>query len=170
GGTHLNDVVVLQPMFISGELVALLAVMAHWQDIGGMVPGSLSGTAVDIFQEGVRIPAIRVARDGNLVPELADLLFANVRAPDDRRGDLAAMTGACRVAEGKVGRIIERWSLATFMAAAAALLDRAEARMRAAINKLSPGTYSYETYLDHAGGNDPTPLALRLPPTRGDGA
>src|SRR5262249_26381195 len=107
GGTHLNDVVVLQPMFISGELVALLAVMAHWHAIGGMVPGSRSGNAVDIFQEGVRIPAIRVARGGNLVPELADLLFANVRAPDDRRGDLAAMTGACRVAEGKVGRIIE---------------------------------------------------------------
>lgn len=169
GGTHLNDVVVLHPMFHDGKLIALLAVMAHWQDIGGMVPGSLSGNATEIFQEGVRIPALRVARGGRLIPEIADLLFANVRAPDDRRGDLAAMSGACRVAEEKVARIVARWSLATYTAAAGALLDRAEARMRAAIRKLPEGTYSYEAYLDHAGGNDPNPLALRLALTIADG-
>lgn len=162
GGTHLNDVVVIQPMFAGRQLIALLAVMAHWQDIGGMVPGSLSGTATEIFQEGVRIPAIRAARAGRLIPEVADLLFANVRAPDDRRGDLAAMSGACRIAEEKVGRLVARWSPDTFRTVAAALLDRAEMRMRRAIEKLPEGSYSYETYLDHTGGSDPTPLALRL--------
>jgi N-methylhydantoinase B len=162
GGTHLNDVVVLHPMLMEGRLIALLAVMAHWQDIGGMVPGSLSGNATEIYQEGVRIPAIRVARGGKLVAEIAELLFANVRAPDDRQGDLNAMSGACRIAEGKVGRLIARWSVATFQQAAAALLDRAEVRMRAAIARLPEGSYPYETYLDHAGGGDPTPLALRV--------
>jgi Hydantoinase B/oxoprolinase len=78
--------------------------MAHWQDVGGMVPGSLSGGATEIYQEGIRIPAIRIARDGELVP-VAELMLANMRGPDDRRGDLSAMEGACRIAEGKIRRV-----------------------------------------------------------------
>ena len=66
GGTHLNDVVLVMPVFVGGVLLALVGVMAHWQDIGGMVPGSLAGTATEIFQEGVRIPALRVARRGDI--------------------------------------------------------------------------------------------------------
>lgn len=162
GGTHLNDVVLLHPMFRQGRPVALLGVMAHWQDVGGMVPGSLSGGATEIYQEGLRIPAVRIARNGRLVPEIADLMFANMRGPDDRRGDLAAMGGACRIAEGKIQRMIERWSGATFAEASGMLLDRAEARMRAAIGRLPAGDYAYETYLDHVGGSDARPLPLRV--------
>ena len=92
-----------------------------------MVPGSLSGGATEIYQEGIRIPAIRIARDGKLVPEVAEPMFANMRGADDRRGDLSAMEGACRIAEGKVRRIIERWGGATFAEASDLLLDRAEA-------------------------------------------
>ena len=113
GGTHLNDVVLIHPMFIENRPVVQLGVMAHWQDVGGMVPGSLSGGATEIYQEGIRIPAIRIARDGKLVPEVAELMLANMREPDDRRGDLSAMEGACRIAEGKIRRIIERWGGAT---------------------------------------------------------
>jgi N-methylhydantoinase B len=170
GGTHLNDIVLIHPLFRQGRVVALLGVMAHWQDVGGMVPGSLSGGATEIYQEGLRIPALRIARGGELVPEIADLMFTNMRAPDDRRGDLAAMEGACRIAEGKIRRMIERWGDTTFADASAVLLDRAEARMRAAIGKLPAGNYSYETYLDHVGGNDARPLPLRVTLGIGDGA
>jgi len=162
GGTHLNDVVLIHPMFRENRLVALLGVMAHWQDVGGMVPGSLSGGATEIYQEGVRIPAVRIARDGKVVPEITELMFANMRGPDDRRGDLASMEGACSIAEGKIQRVIDRWSSATFVAASDILLDRAEARMRTAISQLPAGSYPYETYLDHVGGSDARPLPLRL--------
>ena len=169
GGTHLNDVVLIHPIFVQGRLFALLGVMAHWQDVGGMVPGSLSGGATEIYQEGLRIPAIRIASGGVLVPEIAELMFANMRAPDDRRGDLNAMEGACRIAEGKLGGMVARWGTATLAQTAAILLDRAEARMRAAIRQLPPGDYSYETYLDHVGGGDARPLPLRVKLTVSDG-
>lgn len=162
GGTHLNDVVLIHPMFREGRPVALLGVMAHWQDVGGMVPGSLSGGATEIYQEGLRIPAVRIARDDKLIPEIAELMFANMRGPEDRRGDLSAMAGACRIAEGKIQRMIERWGGATFAEASGMLLDRAEARMRAAIRQLPAGAYAYEAYLDHVGGTDARPLPLRL--------
>lgn len=162
GGTHLNDVVVLHPVFVGERLLALLGVMAHWQDVGGMVPGSLSGGATEIYQEGIRIPAIRIAREGTIVPEISDLVFSNMRLPDDRRGDFNAMEGACRIAEAKLARMTGRWGVDTFVDAAAILLDRAEARMRAEIAKLPDGDYAYETYLDHVGGGDTRPLPLRV--------
>jgi len=162
GGTHLNDVVLIHPVFDGGKLTVLLGVMAHWQDVGGMVPGSLSGGATEIYQEGLRIPAIRIARGGALIPDVAELMFSNMRGPDDRRGDLAAMQGACRMAETKLRRMMGRWGAETVSHAAVTLLDRAEQRMRSAIAQLPKGSYSYETYLDHVGGRDARPLPLRL--------
>ena len=124
-----------------GRRSALVGVMAHWQDIGGMVRGSLSGTATEIFQEGVRIPPIRIARGGVLVEEVLDLLFANVREPADRRGDLNAMEGACRLGEAKLKALAARRGAAVVSEAMATLLDRAERRMRAAIAELPDGVY-----------------------------
>ncbi|MGQ0663048.1 MAG: hydantoinase B/oxoprolinase family protein [Pseudomonadota bacterium] len=161
GGTHLNDVALIHPVFVAGRRLALLGVMAHWQDIGGMVPGSLSGMATEIFQEGVRIPAIRIGRRGELQGEALDLLFANVRAPDDRRGDLEAMAGAARIADGKLTALVARWGAETVADAVAALLDRAEARMREAIRRIPDGDYVTEAYLDHA-GTSPEPLLLKV--------
>lgn len=161
GGTHLNDVALIHPVFVGSEPLALLGVMAHWQDIGGMVPGSLAGTARDIFQEGVRIPALRIARRGEAAREVLDLLLANVRGPADRRGDLQAMQGACRVAEAKLGRLLARWGAATLRSAMTALLDRAEARMREAIARVPDGDYPYESYLDHS-GTSPEPILLKV--------
>lgn len=161
GGTHLNDVALVHPVFIGPDLLALVGVMAHWQDVGGMVPGSLAGTATEIFQEGVRIPAVRIARRGEPLRDVLDLLFANVRAPADRRGDLQAMQGACRIAEGRLRGLVTRWTRDGLAAAMAALLDRAEARMRTAIRQVPDGSYVHESYLDHS-GNSPEPLLVRV--------
>jgi N-methylhydantoinase B len=161
GGSHLNDVGLFHPVFLEGKLLAFIAVMAHWQDVGGMVPGSLSGTATEIFQEGIRVPAIRIARGGELTPEVMQLLLANVRQPEDRLGDLRAQEGACRVAERRLLAMARRWGEATIAEALEALLERAEARMRAAIGQLPDGVYHYETYLDNSGPS-PEPLRLRL--------
>lgn len=161
GGAHLNDIALYYPVFHGDTQIALIGVMAHWQDIGGMVPGSLSGTATEIYQEGVRIPGLRIQRRGVAIEEVTDLLFANVRQPDERRGDLRAMIGACRIAERRLAGLTERWGMKVTKAGIDALLNRAEARMRAAIQQVPDGTYDYETHLDNTGGS-PEPLLLKL--------
>jgi N-methylhydantoinase B len=161
GGSHLNDVGLFYPVFRDGRPLAIVGVMAHWQDIGGMVPGSLSGNAKDIYQEGIRIPSLRIARRGVWLTEVLDLLFANVREPDDRRGDLAAMEGACRIAERRLHAMADKFGDATVGAALEALLARGERRMREAIAHLPDGVYAYQTYLDNS-GDSAEPLLLRL--------
>ncbi len=161
GGSHLNDVGLFYPVFRGDRAVAFVAVMAHWQDIGGMVPGSISGSAKDIYQEGIRIPSLRIARRGVWLHEVLELLFANVREPDDRRGDLGAMEGACRIAERRLHAMADRFGDDTVAAALAFLLARGERRMRDAIAELADGEYRYQTYLDNS-GDSPEPLVLRL--------
>ena len=130
GGSHLNDVGLFYPVFHHDRPLAIVAVMAHWQDIGGMVPGSLCGNATEIYQEGIRIPSLRIVRRGVAIEEVLDLLFANVRGPDDRRGDLRAMEGACRIAERHLHAMADQWGERTIRETLGALLDRAERRMR----------------------------------------
>ena len=161
GGSHLNDVGLFYPVFHHDRPLAIVAVMAHWQDIGGMVPGSLSGNATEIYQEGIRIPSLRIVRRGVANEEVLDLLFANVRGPDDRRGDLRAMEGACRIAERHLHAMAHQWGERTIRETLGALLDRAERRMRDAIGRLPDGAYRYETYLDNS-GDSPEPLLLKL--------
>lgn len=161
GGSHLNDVGLFYPVFRDARPLAIIGVMAHWQDIGGMVPGSISGNAKDIYQEGIRIPSLRVARRGVWQDEVLELLFANVREPDDRRGDLRAMEGACRIAERRLAATAERFGEDALDGALEALLARGEARMREAIARLPDGTYRYQTYLDNS-GESADPLLLRL--------
>ena len=161
GGSHLNDVGLFYPVFRGECPLAIIGVMAHWQDVGGMVPGSLSGSAKDIYQEGIRIPSLRIARRGVWLSEVLELLFANVRQPDDRRGDLSAMEGACRIAERRLHAMADRFGDATVPVAFEALLTRGEQRMREAIGRLPDGVYAYQTYLDNS-GDSPEPLLLRL--------
>ena len=161
GGTHLNDVALVRPVFVDGRALALVGVMAHWQDIGGAVPGSLSGKATEIFQEGVRIPGLRFQRAGIRNDELLDLLFTNVREPAERRGDLHAMEGATALGESKLKTLAARRGAAVVSDAIATLLDRAEQRMRAAIKSLPAGTYRNEAYLDNT-GESREPLLLKL--------
>ena len=111
GGTHLNDVALIHPLFADGQLFVFPVVRAHWGDVGGMSPGSLSGGATEIFQEGVRIPPIRVIERGRPNDAALELIFANMRGPRERRGDYHAMIGTCRKAAERVegaGRALRR--------------------------------------------------------------
>ena len=98
GGTHLNDVTMLYPIFDGQDLVFFAANRSHWDDVGGMVPGSMSGLATEILQEGIRIPPIRIYDRGNPNQPILDLLFNNMRVPKNRQGDFRAMLSTCRVA------------------------------------------------------------------------
>ena len=99
GGTHLNDVTIIYPVFRDGRLIFFPAVRAHWADVGGMVPGSMSGKATEIYQEGIRIPPLKILEGGRMNEAALDLLLANMRVPDERLGDFQASLSACRVAE-----------------------------------------------------------------------
>ena len=160
GGTHLNDVALIQPLFADGRLFIFPVVRAHWGDVGGMSPGSLSGGATEIFQEGVRIPPIRVMERGRPNDAALDLIFANMRGPRERRGDYHAMIGTCRKAAERVEALAARYGAATVRAAVAELMDRAEGRMRRAIAALPDGEYRYEAHLE-SGRERLEPLTVR---------
>jgi N-methylhydantoinase B len=160
GGTHLNDVALIYPLFSDGRMFVFPVVRAHWGDVGGMSPGSLSGGATEIFQEGVRIPPIRIIDRG--VPNQAalDLIFSNMRGPRERQGDFHAMIGTCKKAAERVEAVAARYGVATVRAAVAELMDRAELRMRRAISALRDGDYVYEAHLE-SGSERLEPLTVR---------
>jgi N-methylhydantoinase B len=160
GGTHLNDVALISPLFADGRLFVFPVVRAHWGDVGGMSPGSLSGGATEIFQEGVRIPPIRIVERGRPNEAALDLLFANMRGPRERRGDFQAMIGTCRKAAERVEALAARYGAGVVRAAVAELMDRAEGRMRRAIAALADGEYVYEAHLE-SGRTRLEPLTVR---------
>src|SRR5215471_10409460 len=148
GGTHLNDVTIIYPVFRDGRLIFFPAVRAHWADVGGMVPGSMSAKATEIYQEGIRIPPLKILEGGRANEAALDLLLANMRVPDERLGDFQAGLAACRVAEKRIAEICARYGVDTLLEAVRLDLDRAEARMRASIAALPDGTSYYEDYLE----------------------
>jgi N-methylhydantoinase B len=162
GGTHLNDVTVIYPIFKDGRLIFFPAVRAHWADVGGMVPGSMSGKATDIYQEGIRIPPIKIIEGGKTNEAALELMMSNMRVPEERLGDLNASFASCRVAEKRILEICDRYGIDQLMEAVRLDMDRAEARMRASIDRLPNGTYYYEDYLETFMGGKFEPLLLPL--------
>ena len=171
GGTHLNDVTLVHPVFDEGGNVLVFpAVRAHWVDVGGMVPGSYSGLSTNIYQEGVRIPPIKILERGKVNRAAMALLMANMRVPEEREGDFNASLGACRVAERRIRRIYERYGAGTVHAAVRINLDRTERRLRERIAELPDGSYCYEDYLEYYEDGRLDPVLVRLELTvAGDG-
>src|SRR5438128_2254273 len=160
GGTHLNDVAMIYPLFADGSLFVFPVVRAHWGDVGGMSPGSLSGNATEIFQEGVRIPPIRIVDRGRPNQAVLDVIFGNMRGPRERQGDFQAMIGTCKKAAERIEGLAVRYGAATIRSAIAVLMDRAETRMRQAIAALPDGRYRYEAHLE-SGRERLEPLTVR---------
>src|SRR5215469_7491550 len=102
GGTHLNDVTIIAPVFREGRLIFFPAVRAHWADVGGMVPGIMSAKATETYQEGVRIPPVKIQEAGRFNQAALDILLSNMRVPEERLGDLEASLASCRVAEKRI--------------------------------------------------------------------
>jgi N-methylhydantoinase B len=165
GGTHLPDVTVVSPVFATraAKPFAYVANRAHHADIGGMDPGSMP-VGTDIFQEGVRIPPVRLVAGGEIVPDLLALFLANTRVPDERTGDLMAQWSALRIGAARVQslavrlggtRVLERHM--------AALKDYSAALMRAELRRLPAGTYAADDVLDDDGlGTERIRIAVRI--------
>jgi N-methylhydantoinase B len=164
GGTHLNDVTLIYPVFAGDRLIFFPAVREHWADVGGMVPGSMSGTATEIYQEGVRIPPIKLVERGTVNKAAMDLILSNMRVPEERLGDFHAGMAACHTAERRIHELVARYGLDTLLQCVDINLARSEARMRAQLERLPDGEYYYEDYLETFDERvlDPLLLPLRL--------
>ncbi len=166
-GTHMNDVAMIVPVFAGRRRIAFAVVRAHWTDVGGMTPGSVSGRATEIFQEGLRIPFVKVYQGGTPVLGVLDLIFANVRIPDEREGDFHAMLACCHTARARFGELVGRFGVDQVEATMEGLLERAERRMREAISRIPAGTYPYEDYFD-SDNVSANPVLLRVELTAAD--
>lgn len=163
GGTHLNDVTLIYPVFDEqGKLIIFPAVRAHWVDVGGMVPGSYSGLSTNIYQEGVRIPPIKIVEGGRTNHAAMTLLMANMRVPEEREGDLTASIGACKVAESRIRKLYQKYGTATVLDCVKLNLDRTERRLREQIAKLPDGDYYYEDYLEYFNEGQLDPVLMRI--------
>ncbi|WP_149562402.1 hydantoinase B/oxoprolinase family protein [Streptomyces cacaoi] len=154
GGSHLPDMVLVTPVFADGRLTAWAANLAHHADFGDR------GHA-HIFQEGVRIPPVRFAREGEIVDDVFQLVLTNCQVPAERRADFRAQLAANRLAVTRYGELVERYGRATMLETAAALLDYTERRTRAAIAEVPDGTYAFTDRFDCPELED-TELELRL--------
>ena len=163
GGTHLNDFRLVRPLMRDGHVFAWIASVGHWLDIGGAVPGNYNPKATESFQEGVRIPPVKLARGGTIQRDIVDILAANSRVPQSNWGDLNGQINALDLGERRLHALLDEYGDDTIASALAALSQRAEALMRANIAALPDGTYSYDDFLDNDGVVDrPLRIALDL--------
>jgi N-methylhydantoinase B len=163
GGTHLNDIAVVAPVLEAGTVVGYLANLAHHADVGGRTPGSESGDNTSIFQDGLRLPAMKLADAGRVRQDVVDLILLNSRTPEERRGDLRAQLAALHVGRERFAEILARHGGRGLARSMAALLDATEARFRAAIRALEDGRYAAEDFLDDDGlGGGPVRIAAAI--------
>ena len=146
--SHTPDIHLLKPIFDGGEVIAFGWAFIHASDIGGAVPGSISATSTEVFQEGIRMRPTRLYRGGELNTELLDLFRDNCRIPDDIWGDLQAMLAALTSMEVRLLALCARLGPAEVLVGMEEVLDLAEARARAAIRKIPDGTYAFADYIE----------------------
>ncbi len=161
GGTHLMDVKMVKPFFYRGELTAFLANSGHWPDIGGRVPGGFSTRATEIYQEGLRLPPVRLFDRGVLNQGVLDIILHNVRVPRERQGDIIAQVTSLNAGADKLTRLLDRYGPETLFAAIDELSDSSERLMRAHIETIPDGTYVFEEHID-SDGIDWQPLTIHL--------
>lgn len=162
GGTHLPDITMIMPVFADGRLIAFAANRAHHNDVGGMSPGSMP-LAEDIFQEGIRIPPVRLYRRGELNDDIMRLLTANVRVPRERKADLEAQVAGNRRAVQRLSELALKYGPEELLAQMDRLLDYTEALTRRCIEAIPDGTYTFEDFLDDDGrGTESIPIRVTL--------
>ncbi len=148
GGSHLNDLVLVAPVFHVRRLVAVVGNIAHHSDVGGAVAGSEYANSASIYQDGLRVPPVRLARAGTVDPDMVDFFIHNSRLPEERRGDIQAQVGAIHIGIRRVLEIVDRYGAPALGAAMTELLDYGERRVRAALREVPDFSVSGEEVLD----------------------
>jgi len=161
--THSPDIHIWKPVFYAGEIVCFVVGHIHNTDIGGAVPASLSRSLTDIVQEGIRIPPLKIMRNGELNEDVARILRLNVRVPEQNWGDFKAQIASVNIGERKIHEIIARFGVADFLQGIEGILDYAEQQARAIIRTIPDGDYFYADYADEDGeGGYPCRVAITL--------
>lgn len=172
GGTHLPDITLVAPVFLgrNGRCADFfVASRAHHADVGGTYPGSM-GLCREIYQEGLRVPPIKIMCGGKMQKDVLALLLNNVRTPEEREGDLAAQMAACHTGTERLKEICQRYGLERTTQAADDLLDYSEAMMRAFLESVPAGAYAGDDFLDNDGiSESPVRIAVKIEFARGRG-
>ncbi len=163
GGMHLPDVFVVRPVFLEDQVVGLVATVAHHADLGGLVAGSMSPYAEECYQEGLRIPPVKLYHRGEPDHGMFALLSANSRVPQILLGDFAAQIVACETGARGLSRMIDKYGFESFQAQVIALLDYTEELTRKEIRSFPDGRYSFTDYLDDDGvRSEPVPISVEV--------
>jgi N-methylhydantoinase B len=170
GGMHLPDVFMFMPVFhggaapgTAGELQGFAVVIAHQTDMGGRVAGSNASDSTEIYQEGLRIPAVKLYERGGMSRAVRRIIEKNVRVPERVLGDLGAQYAACKTGEREFRKLLDRYGVATTRACMDELLDYAERLTRSEIRAWPKGTFTFTDYLDDDGfSDDPVPIRVAI--------
>ena len=163
GGNHLNDVKVVRPVFVDGEIVAFAVSLAHWPDIGGTWPGSYFAKAIDTFQEAMRIPPVLIATAAGVSAPIMQMLKVNVRDPEACEGDLLGQIAATKAGEKRIVELCRQHGKQAFAATLSRLHDLSEIEMREALRELPDGVYEGEDHLDDGGANgEPARIHVKI--------
>jgi len=163
GGTHLSDVVIILPVFHEGNLVAFTVNKAHWTEVGGTEPGSVSTRATEIFQEGLQFNFLKLYDEGKISDALVGIIEANVRLPESTLGDMHAGVAAARVGAKRILEIIEKYDKTSVLHAMDDLLDYGERMTEAELLKLPQGIYEATSIVEEDGlGNGPFTIKVKV--------
>jgi N-methylhydantoinase B len=159
GGQHLPDIYVIEPIFVDGTLEGYAATMAHHSDVGGIAPGSSAVHATEIYQEGLRMPLLKLYSEGEPNDTLFAIIARNTRQPTEVLGDIRAQLAACGIGARGLARIVERYGASDARAYMEELQRVSERLMRSAIGRIPDGTYRFRDYIDGY-GEQPEPLVI----------
>src|SRR6185437_4294198 len=162
GGMHLPDIFMFKPIFFQESLLGFAVLVAHHNDMGGRVPGSSAADSTEIFQEGLRIPILKLYERGVLNQTLLDMIRINVRIPDVVAGDIQAQLAACRIAERGMTELAEKYGRETLEGYFEDLLDYSEREARRTIRSIPDGSYSFVDHLDDDGVNPDEPVRVQV--------
>lgn len=163
GGTHLPDINLAMPVFAEGRVVAFVCNIAHHADMGGMCAGSMAGGMSEIYQEGFRLPVVRLFRQGVLQEDLFEVMLLNARLPEERRGDYHAQIASCRLGERRLGELAAKLGASRLEAVFADVLARTEERLRRAFAALPDGSWTFRDVMDDDGcGATDIPIAVTV--------
>ncbi len=151
GGSHLSDVSLIMPVFDGDELVAFTVNKAHWSEVGGMSPGSVTSDSTEIYQEGLHFPNVKLFEEGRMLDSVVDMIRANVRLPDMTIGDMWAGIAALRTGESRIQGLIKKYGRIAVTTAMDRLLDYGETMVRSEMKKLPKGSFSAVDYIDSDG-------------------
>ncbi|TDK60952.1 hydantoinase B/oxoprolinase family protein [Bacillus salipaludis] len=154
GGLHIPEHTVFKPIFIEGEVVGYAVAIGHIAEIGGIVPGGFAGEATEVFQEGLRLPPVKIISEGKDNEAVWKIMLANVRTPRHNYGDLRALISAANLGESRLTDLINKYGKEVFTQTVNDLLDYSERRMRAELREIPNGYYDFEDYVENDGIED----------------